>query len=367
MLTFLLQSLDGPLNVFRYVTFRSASAFVTALVVCYFAYPAFIGWLRNKRMEQIIRTDGPQAHIENKVGTPTMGGVVMLAGITIAALLWGRLDEPRLWMVLAVTLGYGAIGLYDDWKKVMERSTDGLAGRWKLFWQTTIGLAVFAGAYLTGVMDARLHLPFFKHAIIDFSELWVGAPDILGWAYVLIGVFVLVGASNAVNLTDGLDGLAIGSTITSAGTFAVLAYVAGHAEFSAYLGIPQIPGAGELSVVSLAIVGAGLGFLWYNCYPAQIFMGDVGSLALGGGLGALAVITKHEMLLALVGGIFVMETLSVIAQVFWFKRTGKRLLKMAPIHHHFEKEGWSEPKIIVRFWIISVLLAVVALSTLKLR
>jgi phospho-N-acetylmuramoyl-pentapeptide-transferase len=367
MLTFLLQSLDGPFNVFRYVTFRSAYAFVTALVACYVAYPPFIAWMRRKRMEQIIRTDGPQAHIENKVGTPTMGGVVMLAGIAVTALLWGRLDEPRLWMVLAITLGYGAIGFVDDWKKVIERSSDGLAGRWKLFWQTTIGFAVLGGAYATGLMDAQLHLPFLKHAILDFAALWPGAPHALGWIYVLFGVFVLVAFSNAVNLTDGLDGLAIGSTITSAGTLAVLAYVTGHSEFSAYLNIPFVPGASELAVFALALVGAGLGFLWFNCYPAQIFMGDVGSLALGGSLGAIAVITKHEFLLALVGGIFVMENLSVLVQVFWFKRTGRRIFKMAPIHHHFEKEGWSEPKIIVRFWIISALLAVVALSTLKLR
>lgn len=367
MLTTLLQSLEGPFNVFRYVTFRSASAFVVAMVVAYLAYPPFIRWLRNRKMEQIIRTDGPQEHIENKVGTPTMGGMVMLGAITLAALAFGRVDEPRIWMVLVITLGYGAIGFYDDWKKINEKKADGLAGRWKLFWQGSIGLAVLGGAYATGVMDAQLHVPFLKHTIFDFAHLWDGAPAALGWLYVLFGVFVLVAFSNAVNLTDGLDGLAIGSTITSAGTLAVLAYVAGHSEFSAYLNIPFVPGAGELTILCLAIVGAGFGFLWFNCYPAQIFMGDTGSLALGGALGAMAVITKHEFLLALVGGIFVMENLSVVLQVLWFKRTGKRLFKMAPIHHHFEKEGWSEPKIIVRFWIISALLAVVALSTLKLR
>jgi phospho-N-acetylmuramoyl-pentapeptide-transferase len=367
MLYHLLIPLGGPFNVFRYITFRTACAMVTALVVCYVAYPAFIAFMRRKRMEQIIRTDGPQEHLENKVGTPTMGGVVMLAGIASSTLLWARVDEPRVWMVLAVTLGYGCIGFYDDWKKVIERSADGLAGRWKLFWQTAIGGGVFGAAYLTGLVDARLHLPFLKQGVVDFAALWSGAPSGLGWIYVGIVVFILVGASNAVNLTDGLDGLAIGSTITSAATFAVLAYVAGHATYSEYLYIPHVDGAGELAVFALAIVGAGLGFLWYNCYPAQIFMGDVGSLALGGALAAMSVITKHEILLALVGGIFVMETLSVMLQVFWFKRTGKRILKMAPIHHHFEKEGWSEPKIIVRFWIISVLLALVALSTLKLR
>jgi phospho-N-acetylmuramoyl-pentapeptide-transferase len=367
MLTTLLQSLDGPFNVFRYVTFRSASAFVTALVLCYVAYPNFILWLRRRKMEQIIRRDGPQEHVESKVGTPTMGGLVMLAGVALSALLWGRVDEPLLWLVLVVTLGYGAIGFYDDWKKISEQKSDGLAGRWKLFWQTTIGFVVLGGAYQAGWMDAKLHFPFFKHAIFDFAELWPGAPDALGWGYVLFGVFVLVAFSNAVNLTDGLDGLAIGPTITSAGTLAVLAYVAGHAEFSSYLNVPFVPGASELVVFALAIIGAGLAFLWFNCYPAQIFMGDVGSLALGGALGALAVFTKHEFLLALVGGIFVMENLSVVIQVFWFKRTGKRVFLMSPIHHHFEKSGWSEPKIIVRFWIISVLLSIVALSTLKLR
>jgi phospho-N-acetylmuramoyl-pentapeptide-transferase len=250
----------------------------------------------------------------------------------------------------------------------MERSSDGLAGRWKLFWQLLIGMVTFGGAYAEGVMDARLHLPFFKHAIVDFSALWDGAPGWLGWIYVGMAIFIVVGSSNAVNLTDGLDGLAIGSTITSASTFAVLAYLAGHTTFAEYLQIPYISGAGELSIFAMAIVGAGLGFLWYNAYPAQIFMGDVGSLALGGALASMAIITKHEILLALVGGVFVMETLSVMLQVGYFKLTkGKRLFKMAPIHHHYEKSGWSEPKIIVRFWIISGLLALVALTTLKLR
>jgi phospho-N-acetylmuramoyl-pentapeptide-transferase len=367
MLYHLLNPLGGPFNVFRYITFRTACAMVTGLVVAYWMYPWFIGWMRRKKMEQIIRTDGPQAHVENKVGTPTMGGVVMLASIAISTLLWSRLDEPRTWMVLIITLGYGLIGFIDDWKKVMERSADGLAGRWKIVGQVAIGGGVLGTAYATGLMDATLHVPFYKFALLDFAHLWSGAPAFLGWVYVAIGVFILVGASNAVNLTDGLDGLAIGPTITSAGTFAVLAYIAGHSEYSAYLYIPHIEGAGELSVFALAIVGAGLGFLWYNCYPAQIFMGDVGSLALGGALASLAILTKHEILLALVGGIFVMEALSVIIQVTSFKLTGKRVFKMSPIHHHFEKDGWSEPKIIVRFWIISVLLALVALATLKLR
>lgn len=367
MLYHLLEPVGGPFNVFRYITFRSACAMVTALIVCYALYPAFIEWMKRKRMEQIIRADGPQAHVENKVGTPTMGGVVLHLGIALSTLCWARLDEPRVWMVLVVTLGYALVGLYDDWKKVMERSPDGLAGRWKLFWQFTIAAGTFGTAWRFGLMDSTLHIPFVKHALIDFSALWEGAPAAFGLLYIGFGVFVLMGASNGVNLTDGLDGLAIGSTVTTAGTFAVLAYLAGHAEFAAYLNLPSIEGAGELAVFALAVVGAGLGFLWYNCYPAQIFMGDVGSLGLGGALGSLAVITKHEILLALVGGIFVLETLSVAIQVLSFKLRKKRVFLMAPIHHHFEKLGWSEPKIIVRFWIISVLLALVALSTLKLR
>jgi phospho-N-acetylmuramoyl-pentapeptide-transferase len=356
MLYHLLSGASGPLGVFRYTTFRTACAMVTALTVCYAAYPAFIGWMRRKKMEQIIRTEGPREHIENKVGTPTMGGVVMLLGVGVSTLLWARIDEPRTWVVLVITLGYGAIGWIDDWKKVMERSSDGLSGRWKLFWQSAIGLGVLGAAYATGTIDGTLHLPFFKNAEVELGLLWLP-----------VALFVLVGASNAVNLTDGLDGLAIGPTITTAGTFAILAYLAGHAELAEYLNIPHVEGAGELSIFALALVGAGLGFLWFNCYPAQLFMGDVGSLAIGGALGSLALITKHEILLALVGGVFVMETLSVMLQVFWFKRTGRRILLMSPIHHHFEKLGWSEPKIIVRFWIISVLLALVGLSTLKLR
>lgn len=364
---FYLISEAASINVFHYITFRASCAMMTALIFCYLLYPPYIAWLRRQRMEQIIRKDGPQEHIENKVGTPTMGGVVMLGGITLATLLWGRLDEPRVWMTLIVTLGYGLIGLYDDWKKVMERSADGLAGRWKLLGQVSIAGGTFGTAYLTHVMDARLHFPFYKHLIIDFSALWAGAPD-LGWLYIAIAVFIAVGASNAVNLTDGLDGLAIGSTLTSAGTFAVLAYLTGHTAFAEYLHIPSIPGAGELTVFALSIIGAGLGFLWFNAYPAQIFMGDTGSLALGGALATLAILTKHEILLALVGGVFVLETVSVMLQVGYFKWTkGKRLFKMAPIHHHYEKSGWSEPKIIVRFWIISALLALVALTTLKLR
>ena len=353
-------------NVFRYTTFRTAWALMTALGFCYLVFPSFINWMNNRKMEQIIRTDGPQEHIENKLGTPTMGGVPMLAGITLSALLWCRLDQWSVWVCLIVLLGYGLIGFVDDWKKVMEKSADGLAGRWKIVGQLVFGVLPFAWAYQTGRMNAVFQLPFFK-AGVDFGNLWEGAPPSLGWLYLALVLFILVGASNAVNLTDGLDGLAIGPVMTSAGTYGILAYVAGNTNFSTYLAVEYVAGASELTVLCMAVVGAGLGFLWYNAYPAQIFMGDVGSLALGGLLAALAVVTKHEVLLALVGGIFVLETVSVIVQVVSFKTTGKRVFAMAPIHHHYEKRGWSEPKIIVRFWIISILLALVALTTLKLR
>jgi phospho-N-acetylmuramoyl-pentapeptide-transferase len=367
MLYHLLTPLAGEhqfFNLFRYITFRTAWSMVTALAICYAIYPWFINAMKRRRMEQIIRDDGPQAHIEAKVGTPTMGGVPMILSITISTLLWARLDQPVVWMALAILLGYGALGFIDDWKKVMHRSSDGLAGRWKLVGQFAIGGGVLAYGYTTGFITPELALPFLKNTTIDFSG---GNLSQLGWLYIFFGMIVLTGTSNAVNLTDGLDGLAIGPVMTSGLTFAILAYIAGNTKFSGYLSVPYVPGAGELAVFSVAIVGAGLGFLWYNTYPAQIFMGDVGSLSLGGALGILAILTKNEILLVLVGGIFVLEAVSVILQVGSFKLTGKRIFRMAPIHHHYEKKGWSEPKIIVRFWIISILLALVALSTLKVR
>jgi phospho-N-acetylmuramoyl-pentapeptide-transferase len=357
-------------NVFRYTSFRTAWAMISALVFCYMLYPRFIEWMKSRKLAQIIRDDGPQAHIEAKVGTPTMGGVPMLIGIALAGLFWCRLDQPVVWIALTVMLGYGLIGFVDDWKKVMERSSDGLSGRWKILGQIVFGLGPLAAGYHYGVITPDVYLPFLKGVTIDFAGIatTVGAPEMVGVVlYLGFGLFVLVGASNAVNLTDGLDGLAIGPVMTSAVTFGILAYIAGHVGFSDYLNVPNVEGAGELTILCMAVVGAGLGFLWYNSYPAQIFMGDVGSLALGGLLAALAVLTKHEILLALVGGVFVLETLSVIIQVASFKATGKRVFAMAPIHHHYEKKGWSEPKIIVRFWIISILLALVALTTLKLR
>ena len=354
-------------NVFRYISFRTAWGMITALMVSYLVFPAFIRWMKQRKVDQIIRSDGPESHLLNKVGTPTMGGVPMLAGVALATVLWSRIDQPAIWMVLIVMLGYGAIGFVDDWKKVMQRSTAGLAGRMKLLFQILIGGGVLAWGYVAGVYPVDLSFPFFADASINFAELWPGAPDALGWLYVALALFIVVGSSNAVNLTDGLDGLAIGPVMTSSATYGLIAYLTGHVAFSAYLDIPYVAGTGELTVIAFALVGAGLGFLWYNAYPASIFMGDVGSLALGGTLAMLAVLSKHEVLLAIVGGIFVLETLSVIIQVTSFKLTGKRVFAMAPIHHHYEKLGWSEPKIIVRFWIISVVLALVALSTLKLR
>jgi len=354
-------------GVFRYISFRTAWAVITALLVVYLLFPSFISWMKQRKMDQIIRDDGPESHLLNKVGTPTMGGVCILIGVAISTLLWCRLDSPYPWMVLMVMLGYGLIGFVDDWKKVMARDVDGLHGRYKIAGQVLFGGGALAWAYAGGHLSPDLALPFIKSVQIDFSALWDGAPAILGWGYVAFALFVLVGASNAVNLTDGLDGLAIGPTMTCASTYGVIAYLVGNAKFAEYLDIPHVAGVGELTVVSMALVGAGLGFLWYNAYPAQVFMGDVGSLALGGTLAMLAVLTKHEILLALVGGIFVLETLSVIIQVGSYKTTGKRVFAMAPIHHHYEKRGWSEPKIIVRFWIISIILALVALSTLKLR
>ena len=360
--------IDVPgLNVLRYISFRTAWGVLTALFFAYVAFPPFIRWMRERRVAQIIRSDGPESHLLNKVGTPTMGGVCILAAVAFAVLLWARLDNPFTWMLLIVMLGYGAIGLIDDWRKVMYRSADGLSGKGKIALQVLIGGSVLAYGHLSGVVEPTLSFPFVKDFVIDFRELWTGAPDALGWLYPMFGLFIMVGASNAVNLTDGLDGLAIGPTMTCAATYGVLAYLTGHQDFASWLQIPHVAYAGEVTIYALALVGAGLGFLWYNAYPAQIFMGDTGSLSLGGTLAIMAIVTKHEFLLALVGGIFVLEAVSVILQVGSYKLRKKRIFAMAPIHHHYEKKGWSEPKIIVRFWIISVVLALVALSTLKLR
>ncbi len=353
----------GIFNVFRYTSFRTVWAMITALGLSYVLYPVFIRWMQKRKLAQIIREEGPESHLESKMGTPTMGGVPLLAGIACSGLLWCRLDNPAVLLTLLVLFGYGLIGFVDDWKKVMQKSSAGLAGRWKIVGQVVFGGGALAGVLYLGIIEPEIHVPFVKGSAIPLNPV----------VYGLFGLVVLVGSSNAVNLTDGLDGLAIGPVMTSAATFGILAYIAGHAGFSEYLLVPRVEGAGELTILCMATVGAGLGFLWYNAYPAQIFMGDVGSLALGGLLGMLAILTRHELLLVLIGGIFVLEAGSVIIQVFGFKITkkltgeGRRVFAMAPIHHHYEKQGWSEPKIIVRFWIISILLALVALSTLKLR
>lgn len=360
------ETLPGA-NVFRYITFRTAWGMITALVIAYLLFPTFIDWMKKKKMEQIIRDDGPESHRLAKVGTPTMGGVCILGAVAVSVLLWARLDVASTWMMLIVMLGYGLIGFVDDWKKVMLGTPDGLAGRYKILGQVVFGGGVLAYGHIAGVIEPELTFPFLKGVTIDFRELWTGAPDALGWLYPLFGLFVLVAVSNAVNLTDGLDGLAIGPVMTSAASYGVIAYVTGNVKFAEYLGIHYVAGVGELTVTTMAVVGAGLGFLWFNSYPASVFMGDVGSLALGGVLGLFAILTKQELLFVVIGGIFVLENVSVILQVGSFKLRGKRIFQMAPIHHHYEKLGWSEPKIIVRFWIISILLALVGLSTLKLR
>ncbi|RZA03441.1 MAG: phospho-N-acetylmuramoyl-pentapeptide-transferase [Proteobacteria bacterium] len=342
-------------NVFRYITFRSFGAALTAILLALALGPLFIRGLKRLQMGQVVRTDGPQTHLK-KSGTPTMGGVLILFSMLVSTLLWADLSNPTLWIVMMVTAAYGLLGFVDDYQKVVKKNTKGLSARQKLLGQFIVaGLAAYLFMTYTPV-NADLRVPFFKTFVLNLS-----------WLYVPFCMCVIVGASNAVNLTDGLDGLAIGPVITTAGTFLILAYVAGHVKIAEYLEIPYIAGVGELAVYAAAMAAAGLGFLWFNTHPAQVFMGDVGSLSLGGGIGALAVATKNEFLLIIVGGIFVIEALSVMIQVASFKTRGKRVFRMAPIHHHFELKGWPEPKVIVRFWIISILLAIVALSTLKLR
>lgn len=353
-------------NVFRYLTFRAAWCLITALAVSAALYPALIAWMRERKKAQIIRDDGPESHRLTKVGTPTMGGLVLIAAVLLSTLLWGRLDTAGPWLTLWIMVGYGAIGFYDDWKKVMEQSSAGLAGRYKILLQVLIGGVALGVGVWAGALEPVVPLPFLKDVALDLRGADGGFGP-LSALWVLFALVMLIGASNAVNLTDGLDGLAIGPVMTSAATYGVLAYVSGNARFAEYLAIPFVPGAGELLVLTVALVGAGLGFLWYNAYPASIFMGDTGSLPLGGVLAMIALLTHHELLLVVVGGVFVMEALSVMIQVASFKSTGRRVFLMSPVHHHFEKLGWSEPKIIVRFWILSIVCALVALSTLKLR
>ena len=345
----------GGLNVIRYLTFRSGAAMMTALFLALLIGPRFIVWLRGKQGKgQPIREDGPASHLITKKGTPTMGGLMILICLTISTLLWMEWQKPFVWACLFVTLGFGAIGFVDDYNKVARRSSKGVTGRMRLLGEFVIaGLAV---AYVSTFTGTTVYYPFLKDIGTD-----------IGWFYILFGAFVIVGAGNAVNLTDGLDGLATMPVIIEAMAFGVIAYLVGNAVFSAYLGVHFVPGAGELLVFCGALMGAGLGFLWFNAPPAAVFMGDTGSLALGGAIGMIAVITNHELVLIIVGGLFVLEAVSVIVQVASFKLTGKRVFKMAPIHHHFEHLGWSESTIVIRFWIISIVLALTGLATLKLR
>jgi phospho-N-acetylmuramoyl-pentapeptide-transferase len=348
----------GPLNVFRYITFRTGGAIMTALLFVFLFGPAMIDVLRVKQGKgQPIREDGPETHF-SKRGTPTMGGLMILSGIAVATLLWANLSNWYVWIVMLVTLSFGAIGFYDDYLKVSNGGTAGFAGRWRLAAEIAVAAIATAVVIWRGSpgFSSSLTVPFFKTFVVP-----------LGIFFLLVGVFVMVGAANAVNLTDGLDGLAIGPVIIAAATFGVFAYATGHFGFARYLQIHHVQGVGELAIICGAIFGAGLGFLWFNAPPAMIFMGDTGSLALGGALGAIAVATKHEIELAIVGGLFVVVTLSVIIQVASFKLTGKRVFRMAPLHHHFEKKGWKESTVVVRFWIISVMCALVGLATLKLR
>jgi phospho-N-acetylmuramoyl-pentapeptide-transferase len=344
----------GVLNLVRYLSFRSGGAVATSLVIGWIIGPKFIGWLRVRQGKgQPIRSDGPQTHLA-KVGTPTMGGLMILTAMTVSILLWMDLRNPYIWACLFVTLGFGLIGFLDDYDKVRKASTAGVSGRMRL-----LGEFVIAGAaawLITRYNGTELYLPFFSNVHFD-----------LGPFYIVFAAFTIVAFGNAVNLTDGLDGLATMPVIIASVTFMIIAYLAGNAKYATYLGIPHVFGAGDLTIFTGAVVGAGLAFLWYNAPPAAVFMGDTGSLALGGALGTIAVVAHHELVLGIVGGLFVVEALSVIIQVFFYKRTGRRVFRMAPIHHHFEQLGWSEPTVVIRFWIISLVLALAGLSTLKLR
>jgi phospho-N-acetylmuramoyl-pentapeptide-transferase len=373
-------------NVFTYITLRAVLATMTALTISFIAGPAFIRWLTEKKIGQPVRTDGPQTHLA-KSGTPTMGGGLILISLGIATLLWADLSNRFVWIVLIVTMGFGAVGWVDDWRKVVHKNPDGLSARAKFFWQSMIGIVaaiyiafsisapdnqrvvhlfiqwVLSGFTLQLPTNADLIVPFFKH---------IGYP--LGvFGFIVLSYCVIVGTSNAVNLTDGLDGLAIMPTVLVGSALGIFAYVAGNAVFSKYLLLPYIPGAGELTVFCAALAGAGLGFLWFNAYPAEVFMGDVGALSLGAALGTVAVIVRQEIVLFIMGGVFVAETISVMVQVSWFKYTkkkygeGRRILLMAPLHHHYEKSGWKETQVVVRFWIITILLVLFGLSTLKIR
>ena len=347
------------LNVFRYITFRTGGAIVTGALFVFLFGPWIIDHLRLRQGKgQPIRSDGPQSHLITKIGTPTMGGLMILSGLLVSTLLWADTLNPYVWIVLAVTLGFGFVGFYDDYLKVTKQTHSGFAGRIRLAIEALIAIAACYALVRLGrePFSSSLVIPFFKDVVLN-----------LGWFFLLFGAFIIVGAGNAVNLTDGLDGLAIVPVMIAAASFGLIAYLAGNAIFSDYLQINYVAGTGELLVLCGAMLGAGLGFLWFNAPPASIFMGDTGSLALGGMLGSIAVAVKHEVVLGVIGGLFVLEAVSVIVQVVSFKLTGKRVFRMAPLHHHFEQKGWTEPQIVIRFWIISVMLALAGLSTLKLR
>jgi phospho-N-acetylmuramoyl-pentapeptide-transferase len=352
-----LAQFNSDLLVFQYLTVRTIFAVLTALTLSLLIGPAVIRSLTNQKIGQVVRQDGPQTHL-GKAGTPTMGGALILVSILFSSLLWSDLSNHYVWVVMLVTVGFGAIGWVDDYRKVFERNPKGLPARWKYFWQSVF--AAITAAFLYSVAqspaETQLFVPFFKNVALN-----------MGAFYLLFSYFMIVGFSNAVNLTDGLDGLAILPSVMVASALGIIAYLTGNIQFASYLNIPYIAGAGELAVYCAALAGAGLGFLWFNTYPAQIFMGDVGALSLGAALGVISVMIRHEIVLIIMGGVFVMETVSVMLQVASFKLTGKRIFRMAPIHHHFELKGWPEPRVIVRFWIITIILVLIGLATLKFR
>jgi phospho-N-acetylmuramoyl-pentapeptide-transferase len=361
MLLMLFQALGEDVrafNVFNYITLRAVLAALTALFISFVLGPWMIQRLKMMKFGQSVRNDGPQTHLV-KAGTPTMGGALILASVAISTLLWADLTNKYIWVVLFTTLGFGVIGWVDDYKKIVHKNPRGLIARWKYLWQSLVGLAAALFIAFSTSLPAQTELivPFFKDVVIPLGTA----------GFVILAYFVIVGTSNAVNLTDGLDGLAIMPTVMIASALAIFTYVAGNAVFSGYLGLPHIPGAGELAVFCATLAGAGLAFLWFNAYPAEVFMGDVGALALGAALGVVAVIARQEIVLFIMGGVFVMETLSVMIQVASFKLTGKRVFRMAPLHHHYELKGWKETQVVVRFWIITMMLVLIGLSTLKLR
>ncbi|TVO70798.1 phospho-N-acetylmuramoyl-pentapeptide-transferase [Sedimenticola selenatireducens] len=352
-----LTQFSSGFSVFQYLTLRAILGILTALMISFIVGPVMIRRLTHHQIGQTVRNDGPQSHL-SKAGTPTMGGTLLLVAVAVSTLLWANLSNRYVWIVVLVTLLFGVIGFYDDYKKLVLNDSRGLSARFKYLWQSIVGAGAAYVLFTTASLPAetQLIIPFFKQIVIDMGP----------W-FVVLGYFVIVGTSNAVNLTDGLDGLAIMPTVLVAGALGIFAYASGHAQIANYLLIPHLPGVGEMVIFCGALVGAGLGFLWFNAYPAQVFMGDVGALALGAALGVVAVIVRQELVLLIMGGVFVMETVSVMLQVASFKLTGRRIFRMAPLHHHFELKGWPEPRVIVRFWIITVILVLVGLASLKIR